>query len=275
MDTWFKSMTARIAALGVPAAPAAPARKVVTKVIKKKTVSKVSSKPKKSYIPEILMRGDCSSPVVISRHNREIKKGITGSQNKYLYVEVVGKYASNKVYLRLDLADCNHASTVEFYVNHWKLWKTRGLNEFMGTSEYELVVGKGYSLEWAATKANLMSLLRTEDVRVRGTTHSLFMLRLVQSTSVVKPVMNAECRVCKLPKSTFFKLDNMCAFVHNEECSKVFGECSDCVHVLKLNMKNPVVCLSCKKNVNVVGVAPGKCFIYKCFDCVVAEFYTV
>ena len=268
--------------------------KVVKKVVKKKSISKISKKPKpvmkkkKSCIPEILLRGDEDKPVVISVYsNREVKKRITfETANRYLYVDLVGKDASKKVYLRFNLRNrdfCDDAYMIKSSMEEWKLWKTEGLEEYMGTSEYELVTRKGYSLNWSIdmhsehVKEDIKGLFPKESVP--WCLPNIHVVKLVPSTSVVSYVNGCgECGVCKLPTSKFFKMDKekMFELLKSSECSKAIGKCFDCA-VEKLKFKNPVVCRKCKNEVNVLGLTPYTDFCVgsynKCFECIVSDFY--
>ena len=250
-------------------------------IVVRKTVIKTKSLiSKKSMKNNILQRGNGNEPIVISAYsNREIKKKITSkTKSNFLFLDLVGSNPK-KVYLLFNLHLNCDILKIQESINKWKLWKTECLEEYMGTSEYDIVTRKGYLLDWVLNKEK--HFYPTEKERFPGTSFMVPMLRLVPSTSVVSPILNAECRACKLPKKTFFKLDNIHEFIHKEECSKVLGTCSDCVHVEELKFKTPVVCSKCKNEVNVLGLAPGCHFRSglhyqdKCVDCIVSGFCEV
>ena len=204
-------------------------------------------------------------------------------QTGHVFLQLVGKDTSKKIYLLVEFRSGDVTNKVKEALEAWKLWKTKGLAEYMGTADYEVVNSKGFSLESAKelfSKGHNNFVHSSDFVKKQmfpGSDAKVTMVRLVPSTSVVKPMTKTECRVCKLPKSTFFLVDNLREFVRDEECSKITGVCSECVHVTKLTVTRPVVCRKCRESVNVLAFYPGAEFGVNntCFNCFDPKIYTM
>lgn len=240
----------------------------VRNVSKNKPVSK-----KKNKTPRILT----GTGVISSSTNKIVKP----SKSVFMYVELVGTDPLNKKYVRLE-----EGTAFEYVLNPdrisssmeaWKLWKSDELDEYMGTSKYEIVTVDNYPLKWVIGMSDKYKaifehpysafsfsfwtdVLGRGSVETNGGDYKGFSIKLVASESVSIPILeHVECTKCLLPRDNFYNIDNLKQVVTGT-FPKLVGTCVDCVYVAKMVMKNAVSCYTCKEMVNVVGLKPGNTF---------------